>query len=113
MGTQPHRAFSLEARLVVRLMRRPKKHGVILAHPSSASHETASQHFLRIQLYSAVRRHMSSCADLEFGRNFRKRVEAAGAVLAERLNVLHGDAYDPSEIANTARTLALEVLANA
>ncbi len=79
-------------------------------------YSNSNRHFLRIYLASDANRPLLGIlrhhVDLDFGRDFKRRVEAAGGALAEFQNENHGDQHDPSACAATAVELATEIMAS-
>jgi len=77
--------------------------------PDQITHEE-KPYFVRLRLHSKNQHGRISFKDIEMGRNFRARIERAGAELAVHQNVHYFDNHDPSIAANTARDLAIELL---
>ncbi len=102
-----------ESLLEVRLLKRPKGR----RRADQVTNEKKRM-FLRVCLYSDVKRGpqgaLFSHIDVEIGgRDFRRRVEAAGGALAEYQNANYGDQHDPSHCARTARDVTVDLLQHA
>lgn len=102
----------MESKVEIQLLKRRRAApNLPRERPDQITHEE-KEFFVRVRLHSNVQRGRISFKDVEMGRNFRARIEQAGADLAVHQNVLFLDNHDPSEIANTARQVAIEILSS-